>query len=42
MLSYRKIAIQEISIKEKYCAIHWIEIHPVESITHPSNNQGQK
>ena len=34
-------AIQWISVNKTYCSIHQIEIYPVDSIVHPSTNQGQ-
>ena len=35
-----EIAIQRISDRETYSAIHQIEIYPVDSVIYPSNNQG--
>ena len=32
---------QRISIMETNCAIHWIEIYPVDSAIRPLNNRGQ-
>ena len=33
--------IQRISISETNCAIHWIDIYPVDSVIHHLNNWGQ-
>lgn len=38
--SNRLIAIQQIRDNKLYCTIHCIEIHPVDSVFHPLNNQG--
>ena len=32
--------IQQINIKKRFCAIHWIKVYPVDSIINSSNNQG--
>ena len=36
-----KVTIQQISIGETNCTIHWIEIYPVDSTIQPLNNQCQ-
>lgn len=41
MLFTAKIAIEGINVDKRYCARYCIEIHPVDSIIHPSNNQDQ-
>ena len=40
-LSNGEIAIQRRSVNKAHCAIHWIEVYPVNSVIFPSNNQGQ-
>ena len=37
-LSTGQITIQRINIRETNCNIHWIEIYPVDSVIHLSNN----
>ena len=35
------MAIRQISVNKMYYAFHWIEIYPVDSNIHPSNNWGR-